>query len=195
MSYTEIVKFGKSGKAEGLIDIKNAWRGAVAIWNIVGDRYLGKYIPDYVKNNPSIPQRDSYSRLGDEGELKKVWSLLNDDKVSEVDRICLGTTMDWVIVRRKNLPELIKAFREFEGETSLKEQADAIEAAMNEDSELKAIAWNQTSVCENRWLSYKYHNLKDESYPYNLKRHKEHWNLFEEEAESHKEQEKQGVNN
>ena len=182
MSYAEIVKFGKDGKGVEFAQIKNAWRGAAAIWDIIGDRYLGEFIPDYVKAMPHL-KKEKHSRMAQEGALKEVWDCYGRSDISLTDKIVLGTTFDWVTVKRKDIPDLLKAFREFDGETSLKEQADAIEQEFNADPELKAIAWCQTSVCENKWTSYKHNRLSEESFPYNIKRHKQHFDLFSDFAE------------
>lgn len=177
MSCTEIVVFTKSGRAKRLADVRNAWRGAMAVWNIMDERYLPAYTPEWARGMPN--QKERYSRMSDPIESKKVWDLFVNEKVSMVDRICMGSTLDWCVVLRKNIPELIDAFRKFEGESSLKEQADIIEAAFK-DKKYIGVAWNQTSVCENKWNYYK--DRGDTSIAYNLLKDKEHWSLFEEES-------------
>jgi uncharacterized protein YaiE (UPF0345 family) len=47
----------------------------------------------------------------------------------------------------KDLPRLIKAFNEFEGETSLPEQAQVLQGLLKSKTVL-AVAWNQSSVGE-----------------------------------------------
>lgn len=75
--------------------------------------------------------------------------------------------MDKVIVFKEDIPKLIVAFNAFPGETSIKDQAIAIQQILETDEDFIAIAWNQTSVNCDVWQ------------PYNLNKQTEHWNLFE----------------
>lgn len=173
MSYTEIVKFTKTGRAESLADIGNAWRGAMAIWRTLEKRYLPPYVPSW-----GTP-KEEYSRFAtiDEEPRKEVWGLWEDPKLSPTDKIVLGSTFDNVIVLKKDIPELLKAFREFEcdGNCSLSDQANAIENEFASNKDTLAIAWNQTSVCENKWLYWEENGRKR----YNILKDDEHWDLFE----------------
>lgn len=178
MSYTEIYKFDKDGNAEHFADIKNAFRSGMAIWNTLDKKYLPKYIPEFAKMMGETDK--DYFRSGDfmGRAIKEVWALSEKEGIPKVDKICLRSTFDKVVVMREDLPELIKAFREFEGNTSLKEQADAIEKEMAEDSEFLAIAWNQTSVNGNPWESDDLDESGENYLPYNILKGKEHWSLF-----------------
>lgn len=49
MSYTEIFAFNKEGNAYMAGMARNSWRGAMMIWNIMEERHLPPYIPEYVK--------------------------------------------------------------------------------------------------------------------------------------------------
>lgn len=179
MSYTEIFKFNKTGNAEPVNEVKNSWRGAMAVWNIMDERYLPSFVPEWAKIS-SMPLSEKYYRTSDQEKIKEIWALADDPKVSEIDKIVLGSTFDNVIVLKENLPLLVKAFREFEGNTSLKEQADIIEEALKEDSELLAISWNQTSVNEDCWRNFGGRTEEDEDIPYNiLTMIDRHWELFE----------------
>lgn len=179
MSYTEITFFGKNGKPKFDADIKNAWRGAMAIWDIMDERYLPPYIPDWAKDMPDRKSR--YSRMismgGNKHLQQQVWDIWKLPNCTETDRIVMGSTFDWVIVLKKDVPRLLQAFRDFVGETSLKEQASIIEDAFK-DKTIIAVGWNQTSVCENRWNTYEYDEKKDRSIPYNLNKGEKHWSLF-----------------
>ena len=157
MSYTEIYKFNKNGDAEMIGEIKNAWRGAMAVWGIIEKRYLPKVPkPSWMDQNDYNERgysRCSMPPMGKENPMKPIWDLFNDDKVSGFDKIALGSTFDNVIVKKDHIPELIKAFRNFDGETSLKDQSDFLEKAFRNDKDLIAIAWNQTSVNCGVWES------------------------------------------
>lgn len=160
-----------------LAEVKNAWRGAMAVWNILDRKYLPPFIPDWAKND--APRQEGYFRMAsmDTKEHQEIWDLRKSEKVSEIDKVVLLSTFDNVIVWKKDLPDLIEAFRKFEGETSLKEQADIIEKAFNEDKDLIAIGWNQTSVNGDTWRVY---DKRDNEKPYNLKKNDKHWSFFEE---------------
>ena len=136
MSYTEIYKFTPSGNPYRIADIQNSHRSAAAIWDIIGNRYIGKYVPTWSRTLPTSLQKDSYSRLGELEELKKVWALSTDNKMTEIDVIVLRSTFDNVICRQTGLPKLIEAFNAFEGETSLKEQSVYLSQLLKNQSPL-----------------------------------------------------------
>lgn len=178
MSYTEIYKFKKNGDAELFAEVKNAFRGAMAIWVNIEKRYLPKYVPEWAMGDTS----QDYSRTSNIDDIKEIWDLFSNDKISVTDKIVLGTTFDNVIVMKEDLPKIIESFRNFEGETSLKEQADLIETAYKNDDDLIAVAWNQTSVIGDAWETDEFgvdENGLQYYVPYNLFKHDKHWNLFD----------------
>lgn len=184
MSYTEIFTFDKKGNASQYGEVKNAFRGAMQVWNLLDFKYLPPFIPTWALNLPVREER--YHRSSDfmGGGLKEVWSLFDNPDISETDKIVLGTTFDNVVVMKENLQSVIDAFRAFEGETSLKEQADILEEALN-DEDVIAVAWNQTSVNGGAWETGDvfYDEDGDEQLvPYNLSGDK-HWDLFNEKVE------------
>lgn len=167
MSYTEIVGFNKEGDAYSQADIHNAFRGAMAVWRAMEEKYLhvGRF---------------SRCVMGSEKDMKEIWDLAGSEKVSDNDKICLASTFDNVVVKKKDFQKVINAFREFDAETSLKEQADVLEE-MLADEDCIAVAWNQTSVNENTWLSGGgYDEEKDEYAPYNLFKGEKHQYIFSE---------------
>lgn len=177
MSYTEILKFDKDGYAEFFSCTENAFRGAMAIWDILDEKYLPEFKPKYA--NLLNKERRSYRTCDTEGEgIKEIWNLDTKEEVSRIDKICLRSTFDNVIVMRENLIELIEAFRNFEGNTSLSEQADEIEKEMKRDPDFLAIAWNQTSVNADAWKSDEL-DEEDVPIPYNIFKSKKHWSLFD----------------
>ena len=179
MSYTEIYKFGKDGSAGQVGETRNAFRGAMSIWGILEEKYLPPH-----KTAWSMPG-EKVSRVADmmnRNAMKEIWGLIDNPDISEVDKIVLASTFDNVIVSKENIPKLLDAFRSFEGNTSLKEQAEVIVSAISEDPELIAIAWNQTSVNGDAWESEETGEDEDgEEYylPYNLNNSDKHWELFE----------------
>lgn len=174
MSYTEIYKFKQNGDSEFLDETKNAFRGAMAIWEFIEKKYLPKFAPLWAMGDTS----KEYSRITDLFGVKEIWGVYDSDKISEIDKIVLGSTFDGVIVMKDDIPKLVDAFNNFDGETTLKEQATLIEEAFETDDDLIAIGWNQTSVNCNPWLSDE-EDEDGEYLPYNILRGDKHWNLFE----------------
>ena len=180
MSYTEIYKFGKDGKAQFLGETKNAFRGAMCVWNVLDEKYLPPYIPEWsIKLGEDISDK-RYHRSGSMSPepLKEIWALFSDSNVSFEDKVVLGSTFDKVIVRKEDLPELIKAYKSFADFSSLPEQAELIEKAFEEDDDLIAIGFNQTSVNGDTWLNAGGYDENDEGIPYNILEQDSHWNLF-----------------
>lgn len=161
MSYTEIYGFNRDGNAYDQAQVQNAWRGAMAIWRIMEERHL-----------PPVP----YSRLMNPVEARAVWRLYADKSVPMHERIVLLSTMDKCLVKKEDFPRLIEAFRKFEGDTSLPEQADILEA-MLENEDCIAVGWNQTSVTATPWWSYD--EETDEEIPYNCLTGSDHFWLFD----------------
>ena len=169
MSYTEIYKFDSKGEPEMFAEVRNAHRGAMAVWDYLEKKYL-----------PPV----QFSRLwaGNREEGKLVWNLATDKRLELAERISMLSTFDNAIVYRKYIPALLEAFRAFPGETSLLEQADAIETLCREDSDFIAIGWNQTSVNGDCWTNYGGHDEDDEAIGYNILTDSgRHWGIFQEE--------------
>ena len=179
MSYTEIYGFGESGKVEFYAEIKNAFRGAMAVW-----RYLEeKYLPSLPKPLWATSEENEYwsrtTQIFEENSMSEIWGLFKTNDISDCEKIVLGTTFDRVIVEGKNVQKLLEAFRSFEGNTSLKEQAEAIKSMLKEGNVI-AIGFNQTSVNGDTWANYHYNEEKEERESYNILESKDHWFLFEE---------------
>lgn len=190
MSCTEIYTFDKEGYACWYGEVKNAWRGAMSIWGALEEKYLPPYIPKYVLRLGITTHEQAINELGykpmrvtswmDESAMQEIWNLADSDKVSEVDKICLHTTFDKVLIRKEDIPKVVDAFKNFEAETSLKEQADILEEIYKSDDYI-AVGWCQTSANSKSWGDYHgYDDEKDESIPYNCLNEIEHYWLFDE---------------
>ena len=168
MSCTEIFAFDIAGNAHEYCDIRNAWRGAMAVWRKMEEEYLP----------PKIFYGQKISRLMglNPKDADEIWDLFSNTKVPEHERIVLGTTFDKCLVRKEDIPKVIEAFRKFGGETSLPEQADVLEKLLGDDNCI-AVGWNQNSVCDSFWI--KYNEETDTYYPYNFLAMNEHWWLFD----------------
>lgn len=182
MSYTEIYAFEKDGNACFYSEVRNAWRGAMAIWRTLEEKYLLS-LP--FPSGWSLVNRDRnyYSRttatITDADAMKEIWDLAKDERLSENERIVLKTTFDYVVVKKEDLPKVIDAFNDFEGETSLKEQAEILVKMFNDDDVI-AVGWNQTSVNGDTWGNFGgYDEEKYEDIPYNILTMDKHWFLFD----------------
>lgn len=195
MSYTEIYGFNKEGNAYFQGEVKNALRGAMAIWGILEEKYLPPYIPEYVKCAnwfyPGITYDEVVSKLGysptrlspsfsKTNPAKELWDLADSDKLSRQEKIVLMTTFDYVLVKKQDLSKVVDAFIAFEGETSLAEQAKILQAIAADDSCI-AVGWNQTSVNADTWASMGgYDEENGEPIPYNCLTGDKHYWLFDE---------------
>lgn len=193
MSSTELFGFDRSGDAYFLGETQNSWRGAMAIWGILEEKYLPSYIPDFIKacnwyqpdmSFEEVARRNGYkpsriTSLIEEKGMKEIWDLADSDKVSMTDKIVLFTTFDKCLVKKQDLPRAIEAFRAFEGETSLKEQADILEQAFGYEDCI-AIGWNQTSINGDSWDCMGPCDEEGNGTPYNCLTQNEHYWLFDE---------------
>lgn len=176
MSYTEIFAFNPDGTAESIGEIRNAHRGAMAVWNHFEQKYLPEARPAWA-TQVMAPGYWSRFGMGSDEEMQEFWDLIDDPRLTLSERIVLGSTYDNVVVMREDLPRLIAAFRAFEGQSSLPEQADLIMQVLD-TTDLIAIGWNQTSVNSDSWENYHYDEETEESTSYNLLTGTAHLDLF-----------------
>lgn len=170
MSYTEIFAFSKTGEIKSVAEIRNSHRGAHSVWDILEARYLPRL--QYPRMVLGMTNR------GENDPMQEIWDLWKRDDVTLTDKIVLLSTFDYVIVEKEHIPRLIAAFRAFKGDTSLPEQADAL-MQIQDDPDLWAIGWNQTSIAECFWeCGGGYDEENEESIPYNFEAGDTHWSLF-----------------
>lgn len=170
MTYTEIYAFDKSGKGEFYGLVPNARLGALAVWKELERKYLPPYSEDNRKTRCNV-------LVDDPSGIQEVWSLVESDKLSRTEKIVLLSTFDGVIVKMENRDELIEAFNNFNGNTSLKKQADVIKGIIGK---YVAFGWNQVSINSQTWASYQEDPNTGESIPYNFLKQDHHYFLFEE---------------
>lgn len=153
----------------------------MAVWVFLEKKYLPKYTPDWAIKIGE--ENKDYSRTGAMCEknnpMQEIWSLFKSDKITSSERIVLGSTFDNVLVKVRGISKVLKAFREFGGETSLKEQSDLIEKAIKKNKKIIAIGWNQTSVNGDTWSNEHYDEKLDENKGYNLEKDTRHWFLMD----------------
>lgn len=197
MSCTEIYAFDKAGNAYLYSEVRNAWRGAMAVWDIMEDRHLPMYIPGFIKccnwYRPGMPAEEIERRNGFKlrrmsismstnekpDPADEIWALADNPDVPKHERIVMHTTFDRCLVKREDIRRVVDAFRQFEGNTSLKEQADILEL-MAADPEIIAVGWNQTSVNGGNWANAGGYDENGEWIPYNCLTMDRHYWLFDE---------------
>lgn len=98
MSCTTVLAAGKDGEMKPVAEMRNAWRGAMWIWNEIACRYC------HLEGFP----------LGlDMTEAQKVWDMADSDKLSETDRLALLTTFDNWLVAPEHMERVAKALDDF----------------------------------------------------------------------------------
>lgn len=199
MSYTEIFKFKKDGNSELVGETKNAFRSAMFVWRFLEKKYLSPYHPAWARVLPS-PNPDGYTRTSDLDAIREIWDLGESEKLTAEEKIILLSTFDDVIVMREDIPKIISSFRTFDPLSSLPEQAEIIEDLYNNDPDMIAIAWNQTSVNGQAWKEWDTSNdegenedTDDQLIPYNIFTNTKHWNLFDNEQENQSPEETQNI--
>lgn len=159
MSSTEIYGVKSDGEVIFADETRNAWRGAMHVWNTLSEKY------------------------GIQGEMfggfQNLWKLADTGTLQDFENIVMKSTFDDVVVKKEDMPTLLKSFREYAKQypnSSLSEQAEIIEREILNNDEMIAVCWNQTSVNENPW-SDGYDEEADEEISYNILTGKRHWFL------------------
>lgn len=142
MSATEIylVQNGKQPRLIG--ETRNAFRGAMYVWNDIARRYFGM---------------DSFPMFCEE-KMKEVWNADADNGLSEHEIIVLNSTMDTVTCDQSDAERLCAAFDKYAVEhpnSSLGEQSEIIKKFLAGNIAASGvIAWVQTSVSDGWFSSY-----------------------------------------
>lgn len=174
MSYTEIYAFDKEGNAHLYGKTHNSWRGAMAVWRTMEERYLPPFQMHGIKTSRTLG-----GIFGGENPAMEIWKLAESLEVPIDERIALHTTFDECLVKKEHLRHVIDAFKRFDGDTSLQLQAQILEQ-MEKDPNIIAVGWNQTSVVTKTWDNCGgYDTVKDEPIPYNCLTGADHYWLFE----------------
>lgn len=159
MSATVMYKVCKDGHVEQVQQFGNAWHGAMSVWMSMSERYLGRA---FDMSNPQA-----------------TWDISKTPGVPREYAVTLLSTFDMVMVRRRDMPELIRCFRAFVDEFGkvggrglhLDRQADFMETLL-EDDDCDGVCWNQTDVVESPWVAT---GDDGEEEPYNVQTCKRHW--------------------
>lgn len=150
MSYIEIIKFKEDKTHELAGKVQNASRHHQVIWNYFAKKYLGL---------------EYFNVHSDCVEQQKLWALFEDERLTINERIILGSTYDYVLVKKEDISLVIDAFKSFENESNLLEEADILSSLLN-DKTCVAIGW-QSSITD-MWDNY------------DMFTEKKHWSLLDE---------------
>ena len=134
MSYTEIYSVSDGEIAPPIkAEVQNAHRGAMYVWNQIARDYFG------LENFP----------LFDKHQQGMIWNAYKTHALSYAERIVLISTLDYAAVRKGDVKNLIKAFRDYGSSnphSSYCEQAGVIKGISESMGDDQFIVWNQTSV-------------------------------------------------
>jgi len=139
MSYTEVIKFDKKGNPSSAGRVKNASRGSWIIWSILSQKYLGR---DFSYLDPKLEQ--------------ETWNLIWDDRLTDTEKIVLGSTYDFVLIKKEDIRKVIDAYEEFakrDDNLSLNEQNEILKKSEN-DKDCIAVGFNQNSISCDMWEDY-----------------------------------------
>jgi len=137
----------KDGRFIFYDEVPGAMRGAYLIWHNIERKYL-----------PSLPMEDwmvrsnwdYYSRFlhNKREELDEFWNLDKDPRLSWQDRILLGTTTDYAVIRKEDLLEVAEAYENCEfASDNMKGQAEVMRRIYNEnDKSIAGVYKLETSV-------------------------------------------------
>ena len=179
MSYTTMLTVMKSGALRPKHEYKNSHRSAPIIWNFLYDKYI-----------PHGP----YAYMFSDTESKKLWALAKDERLAEHEKIALVLTFEELILKKKNFLRVVDALRKIEVDciaamknkhgdeagdsTHLTTIANDLEALQN-DKTVQGVAFIWTSVCGDCWESPRQDEKSNRYTPYNIKKDKKHWFMFE----------------
>lgn len=122
------------GRKPGQIgETRNAWRGAMHVWNDIAERYFGL---------TAFPMFDAAAS-------NKIWNAHHHHSLPAHEIIVLMTTMDFATVCGRDASAVADAFDKYAREhpnSSIAEQAHILRTADIQPNDL--IGWQQTSVSD-----------------------------------------------
>lgn len=137
----------ESGAFQPVAQFKNAWGAAARIWTALSKRYF--YDEAYWMQAGMKP---------DGG--RSFWDLVNDKRLSRMERIVFASTFDLHLIRKPEFQEVAQCLREFAAKypkgqavCHLPAIADLLDKLAGDDHGLDftpwAVGWHQTSVSAN----------------------------------------------
>lgn len=105
MSYTEIIMFDKNGNPHSSGRVQNASQGSYSIWNLLTNKYLNRNF-----NNIDSKQE------------QETWNLFQDSRLTDTEKIVLGSTFDYVLINKEDINKVVDAYKKFCKEFSTSER-------------------------------------------------------------------------
>mgnify|MGYP003393449922 CR=1 FL=1 len=141
----------QDGNVEHYRDFKNSHGGAMAVWCLLGEKYVPQPRPSWVPaGRPHL-----WSPFEQEGSLRQLFAKAETEGVMEPwERIVMLSTADNVVVPIERLDEVAAAFEKFYDHYkarrdgfvfSIGDQAAAMREILAE-GKWRGVCWNQTSV-------------------------------------------------
>ena len=172
MSYTTLYLVPEKGEIIEFEEYRNSWGSAPFIWSALFDKYL---------KSPNDPPYTSWM-----SQSERLWKLAEKGgPLNKNEKICLMSTFDKVMVKKKNLPQLIDAFTWFYKHYKktgvvchLMDQVKSFRDLLDRD-DCYAVCWCQTSVSDDVWDSERT-TEDDDILPWDISKDKGHFFLFDE---------------
>jgi hypothetical protein len=183
MSSTVLYVVASNGDVEPYCEFKNSHGGAMAVWTLLGEKYLPQPRPSWLSPN----EKSLWSPFLD-GALSALFKLAATPGTLEPwERITLLTTADHVVVPIAALAEVTEALETFytnyraqrDGYVfSIGDQAAALRNILQEGT-WRGVCWNQTTLSDALWEGAYAEADDGERTPYNIDTMDQHWFLFE----------------
>lgn len=148
MSAMEIYAVNARGSVVYYDEIRNAHRGAMLAWMVIGERH---HVPASLMN------------------MKPVWDLAKTIRLTSAEWFVMMMTFDRAVVALEDFDHAIRFCREF-GEGHWPAVADLLEKMRAEG--LKGVCFNQTSVGESLWTAT---GKNGKPRKYNVNKDREHF--------------------
>ncbi len=158
MSYTILHAVPEKGAIQQFAVFPNSHIWARDYWEWLGDKYLGMSPIEVMGKG-----------------AQQIWNLTKDSRLSTDEKIGLGATFDWVMVKDADVPKLIPAFTHIGNisqNTRWGEMAGALDSYIG--SHYFGVCWTATSVVD-AW----YVPDGDDVRLYDVSRDNKHWFLFD----------------
>lgn len=105
MSYTTVYRMPESGELIEVKEFQNAYGSAMRIWNSLVKSHLVDPTKDIDQEMGRIMYRE---------EAKSLWKLVDDPKLTYVERMTLAWTFDKAVCEHARLAEMADLFLEFD---------------------------------------------------------------------------------
>lgn len=145
MSYCELKKITPKGYIKTFKIYRNSWGGAYRIWDSL--------------YNYKVTNKNKYGVLYSEtGECQKVWDLYYSNEISVEEKIVLGLTFDYAVVKKENIKKLSEALLYFDekytAKTGIINHLPKFAEDMLNIGKCHGICFHPTSVAKDYWESY-----------------------------------------